>query len=89
LYISESPTVQRVEYVRGRIVYIVLEGGWCGIIIWNLQAPSEDKSDNSKDSFYDELEQVFDYIPKYCMQICYEILVKLWREKMFQTDNWE
>jgi hypothetical protein len=58
-----------VEYIRGRIVYIVLEGGWCGIIR-NLQVPTEDKSDNSKDSFCDELEQVFDYIPKYCMQIC-------------------
>jgi len=28
-----------------------------------VHAPSEDKSDDSKDSFYEELEQVFDYFP--------------------------
>jgi endonuclease/exonuclease/phosphatase family metal-dependent hydrolase len=30
-----------------------------------VHAPSEDKSDYSKDSFYKELEQVFDNFPKY------------------------
>ena len=29
------------------------------IIVVNVQAPSEEKSDESKDSFYEELEQVF------------------------------
>ena len=31
--------------------------------------PSEEKSDDSKDSFYEELEQVFDPFPKYHMKI--------------------
>jgi hypothetical protein len=32
-------------------------------------APSEDKGDDSKDRFYEELEQVFDHVPKYHMKI--------------------
>jgi hypothetical protein len=34
-----------------------------------MQAPSEEKSDESKDSFYDELEQVFYHFPKHHMKI--------------------
>jgi len=39
--------------------YIVLRGRWCSIIVLNVHAQSEEKNDYSKDSFYDELEQVF------------------------------
>jgi len=28
-----------------------------------MHAPSEEKSDDSKDSFYEELEEGFDYFP--------------------------
>jgi len=34
------------------------------IIVLNVHAPSEEKSDDSKDSFYEELKKVFDYLPK-------------------------
>jgi hypothetical protein len=34
-----------------------------------VHAPSEEKSDESKDSFYEELEQVFDNFPKCHMKI--------------------
>ena len=46
-----------------------MRGRWCNIIVLNVHAPSEEKSDESKDSFYEELEQVFDYLPKYHMKI--------------------
>ena len=51
---------KRVEFVSDRMSYIVLRGRWCNIIVLNVYAPSDGKSDNSKDSFYEELEQVFD-----------------------------
>jgi len=51
------------------VSYIVLRGRWCNIIFLNVYAPSEEKSDDSKDSFYVELEQVFDNFPKYHMNI--------------------
>jgi len=47
----------------------VLRGHWRNIIVVNVDAPSEEKSDESKASFYEELEQVFDHFPKYCMKI--------------------
>ena len=61
--------VKRVEFVRGRVSYIVLRGRWCNIIVLNVHAPSEEKGDDSKDGFYEELEQVFYHIPKYHMKI--------------------
>ena len=48
--------VKRVEFVSGRISYIVLKGRWCNIIVLNVQTPSKEKSDDSKDRFYKKLE---------------------------------
>jgi hypothetical protein len=31
----------------------------------NVHAPTEDKTDDAKDSFYQKLERVFDKFPKY------------------------
>jgi len=55
---------KRVEFVGDKVSYIVLRGRWCNIIILNVHAPSEEKSDDSKDSFYKELEQVLDNFHK-------------------------
>ena len=65
--------------------YIVLRGRWCNIIVLNVHAPSEEKSDNSKDSFYEELEQVFDHFPKYNMKILLgDFNAKVGRENIFK-----
>jgi len=63
--------VKRVEFVSDRVSYIVLRGRWCNIIVMNVHAPSEEKSDDSKDSFYEDLEQVFHHFPKYHMKILF------------------
>jgi hypothetical protein len=47
--------VKRVEFVSDRLLYIVLRGHWHNIIVVNVHTPSEEKSDKSKDSFYEEL----------------------------------
>jgi hypothetical protein len=50
-----------------------------------VHAPSEEKSDDSKDSFYEQLEQVFDHLPKYCMKILLgDFNAKLGREDIFK-----
>jgi len=46
-----------------------MRGRWCNIIVVNVHEPSEEKSDESKYSFYEELEQVFDHFPKCHMKI--------------------
>jgi len=50
-----------------------------------VHAPSEEKSDDSKDSFYEELEQVFDHFPKYQMKIVLgDFKAKMGRENSFK-----
>jgi len=53
--------VKRVQFVSDRVSYIVRRGRWYNTIVSNVNAPSEEKSDYSKDSFYEELEQVLDH----------------------------
>jgi exonuclease III len=56
--------VRRVEFVSDRMSYMILRGRWCNIIVLNVHAPCEDKSDDVKDSFYEELGRVFDQFPR-------------------------
>ena len=49
--------------------YVVLKGFWCKEIVLNVLAPSEEKGDDSKESFYEALEQGCGNFPKYCMKI--------------------
>jgi hypothetical protein len=66
------------------VPFIVLRGRWCNIIVLNVHAPSEDKSDDSKDSFYGELEHVLDNFPKYHIKILVgDFNAKLGRENIF------
>jgi hypothetical protein len=58
-------TVKRVESISDRISYITLRGRWFHVIVLNVHASTEDKIDVVKDSFYEQLERVFDKFPKY------------------------
>jgi hypothetical protein len=69
--------VKRVEFVSDGISYIILRGRWCHIIVLNVHAPTEDKTDDVKDSFYKELERVFDRFPKYHMKILLDFNAKV------------
>jgi endonuclease/exonuclease/phosphatase family metal-dependent hydrolase len=77
--------VKRVEFVSDRMSYIILRGRWCHIIILNVHAPTEDKTDDVKDSFYEEVERVFDKFPKYHMKIQLgDFNAKVSREDIFK-----
>ena len=85
MYRRIASAVKRVEFVSDRVSYIVMRGRWCNIIVVNVHAPSEEKSDESKDSFYEELEQVFDHFPKYHMKILLgDFNAKVGRENIFK-----
>jgi hypothetical protein len=49
--------------------YITPKGRWYDILGLNVDAPTEDKDYGIKDSFYEELEQVFDQFSRYHMKI--------------------
>ena len=51
--------VKRVEFVSGRMTYIVLRGHRSNIIILNVHTRTEEKTDYSKGTTYEDLEQVF------------------------------
>jgi len=77
--------VKRLEFVSDRLSYIMLRGRWRNIILVNVHAPSEEKSEESKDSFYEESEQVYDHFPKYHMKILLgEFNAKVGRESIFK-----
>ena len=55
------------------------------VLVLNAHAPSEEKSDEAKDSFYEELEQVFYHFPKYHMKILLgDFNIKVGRENVFK-----
>ena len=50
-----------------------------------MHAPSEEKSDGSKDSFYKELEHVYDHFPQ-----CHtKIMLGDFKEKLEREDNFK
>jgi hypothetical protein len=64
---------------------MTFKGHWCDIIVLNVHAPTEDKDDVMKDSFYEELQQVFDQLPRYHMKIFLgDFNAKAGREDIFK-----
>jgi exonuclease III len=77
--------VKRVEFVSDRMSYIILRGRWCHIIVLNVHAPTEDKTDDVKDSFYGELKRVFEKFLKYHTKILLgDFNAKVSREDIFK-----
>jgi hypothetical protein len=76
--------IKRVEFGSERMSYIVLRGRWCNIVL-NGHAPTEEKGDDLKDSFYEELEGVFYHFPKYHMKILLgDFNAKVGKEDIFK-----
>jgi exonuclease III len=65
--------------------HIQLKDRWCHIIVLNVHATTEDKTDEVKDSFYEELEHVFDKFPNYHMKILLgDFNAKVGKEDIFK-----
>jgi hypothetical protein len=54
--------IKKVEFVSDKMFYIILRG-WCDIIVLNVQAPVEDKSDDMRERFYEDLKFLLDHFP--------------------------
>jgi exonuclease III len=65
--------------------YIILRSQWFHIIVLNVHAPAEDKTHDVKDSFYEELERIFNKFPKYHLKILLgDLNTKVDREDIFK-----
>ena len=80
------------------LLYLQINVCVCACVRACMHAPNEEKSDDSKDSFYEELEQVFNHFPKYHMKILFgdfnaevgrKNIVKLtfWNKNLHQDSN--
>jgi hypothetical protein len=68
--------VNKVEFVGDRMSYITSRGRWCDIVL-NIHAPTEDKTDDMKDSFYkDHMKMLF-----------WDFNAKVGREDIFKPIN--
>jgi hypothetical protein len=77
-----------VEFISDRMSYIILRVRRCNIIVLKVHAPCEDKGDDVKDSFCEELGRVFDRFPRYDVKILLgDFNAKV--DKYFQTNNRE
>jgi exonuclease III len=64
--------------------YITLRGCWCDVTALNVHAPAENKSDDMKNSFYKELEHVFDQFLNHMKILLGDINAKVEREDIFK-----
>lgn len=85
LYIRRNiSAVKKVGFVSDTMSYIILRGRWCDIIL-NAHASTEDTPDKTKESFYEELEHVFNKFPTYHMKILLgDFNAKACREDIFK-----
>jgi hypothetical protein len=49
--------------------YIIQRGRWCHFIVLNIRAPTKDKANDVKGSFYKELEHMFNKFHKYYVKM--------------------
>ena len=74
-----------MKFISDRVSCITLKGRWCDIIVHGVHAPLEDKNNDSKDSFYEEIERSFDQLPMYHIKILLsDFNAKVGRENIFQ-----
>jgi hypothetical protein len=76
--------VKGVEFVSDRMSCIILRSHWFQIIALNVHAPTEDKTDDVKVGFYEELKRIFGKFPKYHMKMLLgDFNAKVDREDIF------
>jgi hypothetical protein len=67
------------------MLYIILRGRWCSIIVLNVQCPCKDERDDIQDSFCEELGHVFDRFPRYGVTVLLSVFnAEVGREDIFK-----
>jgi hypothetical protein len=79
--------VKGLEFVSDSMLYMILRGRWCHIIALNVHAPTEDRIDDLKGIFYEELQCVFSKFPKYIAKMLFgDFNIKIGMEDIFKQN---
>jgi exonuclease III len=68
-YIRGSYQQLRQQFLSANFPNRIQRGSLCDIIVLNVHAPTENKCDDTKNSFYEQLQLVFDQFLKYHIKI--------------------
>jgi hypothetical protein len=69
--------------------YIILKSRLCDITLLNVHASTDNKTGDTKDTFYEELERVFYEFPKYHMNVLLgDFNAKVARQYIFKRRVW-
>jgi hypothetical protein len=83
------PAFTRVEFVSDRMSCSTLRGRWCHNIVLKVHAPTKNKTYDVNESFYEELECIFDDFLKYnLITLLGELNVKLGKKHIFKPIIW-
>ncbi|KAE9537576.1 hypothetical protein AGLY_006599 [Aphis glycines] len=63
------PNVKTFSAFNDRMCYIRIAGKIFDLIIINCYAPTEEKDEDIKDKFYEQLERLYDTLPLHCIKI--------------------
>jgi hypothetical protein len=66
-----APAVKRVKFVTNGVSYIVLRGRWCNIIVLNVHAAIDEKTDESKAPYENSITRFY--------------LMQMWGERIFSN----
>jgi hypothetical protein len=74
-----------VEFISDMMMYEILRGRWCNVIVLNVHAPCEDKGDDVKESLYEKIGRDFDQFPRHDMKnLLGDFNAKVRREDIFK-----
>jgi hypothetical protein len=68
------------SYLPDKMGFICFSSCWCYNIVLDVHAPTEDKIDDVRNNFYEELEHLFHKYPKCHMKILLDFNAKVGRE---------
>ncbi|KAL4103878.1 hypothetical protein QTP88_019213 [Uroleucon formosanum] len=79
------PAVEEFKDINSRMSVLTIEAQWFDISFVNVHAPTEDKSQDEKEAFYEQLESALNLIPSNRIQIVLgDLNAKLGKEEMFR-----
>jgi hypothetical protein len=79
------PAICDVQFVNDRLSFLVMRGKWYKYIFINVHCPTEEKEDDIKDEFYEELELIFDKFSTYDVKVVLgDFNAKIGREEIFR-----